>query len=367
MLTAGGTGVASYARVLVEAAQMGGHDVRILTATPGRRGLAGSLVRWIRAWRRMAILEDDGVKGLVGRDVFRRAQVRFNLHGRILELCAPGPPGIMHWTYPVPMAMRGWINLYTIHDAIPLLYPGLTPIDGDRHRRLLSALRPYAERIVTVSEPARQDVVRALGWPSDFVVNLGLAVKADTSHVASLPAGLSSKGYLLFCGQIEPRKNLTRLIQAYAESGITMPLVLVGPDGWRAKPIVRQARAVAGVVRFPYLDRATLLKMIADARALVLPSLAEGFGLPVAEAMAHGTPVLTSQDPALVSVAGGAALTVDGEDIDALRKALILLATDDPLCADLSARGRARAHSFGLRPFATRMGGFYASLVAQPG
>lgn len=358
-----GTGVASYARTLVDAARLSGEDVRILSAEPGLGGLGGRLERWTRAWRAETDLTPDET-GFTGRDIFRLAQVRFNSHGRILELHAPGPPGIMHWTYPVPMAMRGWINLYTVHDAIPLSHPELTPIDGRRHRRLLEAIGPFATRIVTVSEASRRELVRNLEWPDHFIVDLGLAEQTGGEARSPLPAGLDRGNYLLFCGQIEPRKNLTRLIRAYAESRPPMPLVLVGPDGWEAQPILREASAVPGIVRIPYCERSALLGLIANARALILPSLAEGFGLPVAEAMALGTPVLISCDPALVEVAGGAAIEVDAENVPALGRALGRLATDDALCADLSARGLARAPAFALDRFATRLRAFYASLVA---
>lgn len=362
-----GTGVTSYARTLAAAARVAGLDVGILSATPGLPGRSGKTARALAAWRRAASVGDDDRGGFVGPDIFRLAQVRFNLFGRVLELHAPGPPGIMHWTYPVPMAMKGWINVYTVHDAIPLLHPEWTPIDGARHRRLLNRLRPFADRIVTVSEAARQDLVRSLGWPSEFITDLGLAAEPREEEIGSLPAGLIRQRFLLFCGQIEPRKNLARLIAAYAGSGIAMPLVLVGPDGWRAQSILREAGAVPNIVRFPYLDRATLLGLIAGARALLLPSLAEGFGLPVAEAMALGTPVLISRDPALVEVSQQAALSVDGEDIDALRRALIRLANEDGLCADLSRLGLARASALGISRFAERLEGFYASLVAGRG
>jgi glycosyltransferase involved in cell wall biosynthesis len=360
-----GTGVTSYARTLAAAARRTGRDTGILSAVPGWPGVLGKATRGALASRRVVSVVDDGAGGLAGRDIFRLAQVRFALRGRVLELRAPGPPGIMHWTYPVPMAMMDWINVYTVHDAIPLAHPELTPIDGDRHRRLLETLRPFADRIVTVSEAARQDLVRSLGWPGDFITDLGLAVAPRDEGIGSFPAGLSRRGYLLFCGQIEPRKNLARLAEAYVRSGLTMPLVLVGPDGWHSQSILRQIDAVPGIVRLPYLDRATLLGLIANARALLLPSLAEGFGLPVAEAMALGTPVLVSRDPALVEVTQQAAIAVDGEDVEALAGALVRLASDDALCAALSARGLARAPAFSIDRFAERLDAFYTGLVAR--
>ncbi len=360
-----GTGVTTYARTLIAAAELAGERVHLLRTTRGRQGFAGRLARYLRASRPTAIVAEDADGDLLGEDVFRLAQVRFNRHGQILRLVAPGPPGIMHWTYPVPIMIEGWLNIYTVHDAIPILHPGLTPIDGKRHRHLLDTLVKSAARIVTVSEAARQDLMQSFGWAGDFVTNLGLAVQVETRGPGSLPLGLRSREYLLFCGQIEPRKNLFRLIEAYAASGITMPLVLVGPDGWGARSILRKAASVRGVMRIPYLERASLLNLIANARALVLPSLAEGFGLPLAEAMALGTPTLISRDPALCEVAGGAALSVDGEDVAEMAGALARLANDEALCADLSKRGLARAPAFQIEAFGARLASFYAGLVAE--
>ena len=278
----------------------------------------------------------------------------------ILRLRAPGPPGIMHWTYPMPVMIEGWANFYTVHDTIPLHAPHLTPVDRDRHTALLEAIAPVAAKIVTVSEAARADILAALECAPDRVVNCGQAIVPETTSAAP-PPGYASRGYLLFCGRIEPRKNLARLFAAYRASGTTMPLLLAGPRVDGSEEILRQADQ-PGIRYLRYVDRAALLTLIGHARALLLPSLAEGFGLPVAEAMMLGTPTLVSSDPALIETAGGASVVIDAEDEAGLAQALRRLATDDDLCERLRDLGRSRAMAFAPRLFAAKLRDLHEAL-----
>lgn len=302
---------------------------------------------------------------LIGHDIFRRGYVHFQMYGRLLRLRSSLPAGIMHWTYPVPLVMEGWTNLYTVHDAIPLTRPDLTPISPRRHRALLRALMTRAHRLVTVSECARGEIVAALACNPDKVVNCGQSVDFDVVARAFLPTGLAAKHYLLFCGSIEPRKNLSALLTAYGRSGTALPLVIAGPDGWRAEPILRQIAGTAGVIRLPYLDRDQLLALIQGARAMLFPSLAEGFGLPVAESMALGTAVMTSNRGALAEIAGGAGLLVDPDDPASIADGIVRLAEDDGLVRRLAELGRQHAPVFSRDAFATRLAAVYGEAFAN--
>jgi glycosyltransferase involved in cell wall biosynthesis len=271
--------------------------------------------------------------------------------------------------------MEGWINLYTVHDAIPLDRPDLTPIDPRRHRAVLDAIVTRGDRITTVSQNARTAIVTTLGCDPGFVVDIGQPVSvAETptgggteAEAVPLPAGLTTGGYLLMVGSVEPRKNLTVVLDAYRRAGIILPLVVAGPDGWRAGPILADIAATPGVVRLPYVDRDTLLALIRYARALVFPSLAEGFGLPVAEAMALGTPVLTSDRGALAEIAGGAALTVDPTDVGAIGNALTTLISDTAMATALSRAGLVRAAAFSPDRFAERLERVYRDALRVGG
>jgi len=375
LVSTGGTGVSSYARQLLQAHATISRDHALLSdralldqPAPGPFGRAG---RWLRALLpgpRSAHLPggSDGQELLVSPDVFRVAQVYFDVHRRPLKVRLPGPPGIMHWTYPVPLAAIGWHNLYTVHDVIPLCHPDLTHIDGRRYRRMLARLGECAARFIAVSETARDEIVRVTGCRPNFVIDCSLAVDTTPADPAMLPEGLAPRGFLLVCGTVEKRKNVARLLDAYRASNLGMPLVIAGPDGWGAADIAPLLGATPGAIRLPYLDRPTLRALIGHARGLVMPSLAEGFGLPVAEAMALGTPVIASNRGALAETAGGAALAIDPEDTAGLCTALRQLAENDALCVELAAAGRRNADRFTPTHFAERLTRAYAAVMAEP-
>jgi glycosyltransferase involved in cell wall biosynthesis len=271
----------------------------------------------------------------------------------------------MHWTYPVPLYVPGWHNIYTVHDVIPLSDPGLTPIEPKRYRRILRSILARASAIVTVSDASCRQIAEHLGPLPVRVVNCRQAIDVSVDVQDALPGGLQDGQYMLVCGSVEPRKNIARLISAYRASGIAMPLVLAGPDGWRADMLSAQLGDTPGIVRLPSSTRAQMMTLIRHARALLMPSLAEGFGLPVAEAMALGTAVLTSARGALAETAGTAALLVEPESEEAISTGIRRLAHDEELVSDLAAQGRQRALALGLSEFASRLARLYADVVAD--
>lgn len=358
MLGREGTGVATYAEALFAALGLADrHPLRIADPScGGPMARAHRLARWVR-WADALVDRPRGLRRsdrqLETRDIFRLAQVHFDRHGTLLRLVAPGEPGIVHWTYPLPIRVEGWINIYTVHDAIPITHPALSQIDPSRHCRLLRALTASAEHILTVSEAARQDIIAALGCDPDIIAACMPGVAVEAGNI-SLPAGLGAGGYMLFAGSVEPRKNLVRLIQAYRESGAAFPLVIAGPDGWRADEIRPFLDASPFVIRLPYVDRTTLMALMANARALLFPTITEGFGLPIVEAMQLGTPVLTASGGAAEEVAGGAAILADPLSVTDLTAAIARLA-DDAVLVELSRAGRARGAYFTTAAFAARL------------
>ncbi|QJU57611.1 glycosyltransferase family 4 protein [Sphingomonas sp. AP4-R1] len=354
-----GTGVAVYSAALTAALDDAGRRWMAINADAVQVSRSR---RWLRAARPGSRKADWGDNAIEVPDLFREAQVHFDMWRRPLEIALSGPTGIAHWTYPVPIRIAGWRNVYTIHDTIPLDHPSLSPVASRRARRLLETLISSASRIVTVSRASQDDIERLFAPPSGFVVNLGEAV--DVSHTPMpLPAGLLPRDYLLCCGTVEPRKNISRLIEAWRSSGADLPLVLAGPAGWRSGPIL--AAAKGDVIHLDYLARETLLSLVASARALVMPSLTEGFGLPVAEAMMLGTPVVTSAEGALAETAGGAALTVSPQNTTALAAALRRVAKDDLLCKRLAAAGGVRSTAFSIGAFGQRLAAFYDNLTIE--
>jgi glycosyltransferase involved in cell wall biosynthesis len=159
---------------------------------------------------------------------------------------------------------------------------------------------------------------------------------------------------------VEPRKGLDVLLDAMAQLGTSAPeLLLVGQSGWGSLPR-RQQDGVRWLGRLPDAELAVVLRR---ACAVVMPSRAEGFGLPVAEAMAVGTPVICSDAPALVEVAGDAAVVVPRGDAAALAEAVRGLLGDEPLRRRLTAAGRARAQQFDWAQVARRAWRLYRDLA----
>jgi glycosyltransferase involved in cell wall biosynthesis len=158
--------------------------------------------------------------------------------------------------------------------------------------------------------------------------------------------------YLLFVGTLQPRKNLERLLAAFdrvAASEPSLTLVLVGAIGWQPERLTNALGALAARDRVKvlgFVDDADLPPLMSGALALAFPSLYEGFGLPALEAMACGTPVLTSTTSSMPEVVGDAGLLVDPLDVNAISAGLTRLVRDDALRAGLRQRGLARAATF---------------------
>ena len=270
------------------------------------------------------------------------------------------PPGdVFHATnHMFPFRLRTARTVLTIHDITILLFPEWHP--ADRLAMMGPALAPAAaraDRIVVPSHHTRNDVLERLSVAPERVVVVPGGIDPifrpqPESEVATrlAPLGLRPREYLLFLGTIEPRKNLTRLLQAMESAGPEVGvLVLAGGRGWNNAPIrdamTRLARA--GRIRdLGYVDDDLRRPLLSGARGFVYPSLYEGFGLPPLEAMACGTPVLTSSVSALPEVMGDAALYVDPTDVAALAEALTRIWRDETLRAELRTRGLARATTF---------------------
>ena len=350
-----GTGVATYAQGLADCLAGAGLTVERLVEA----GAPGRLRRWMAALPRGTRPAPPSGPGLrASPDVFRTAQVHFDIHRRFMALRDAAPPGLMHWTYPVPLRFAGAPNIYTVHDVIPLQHPGLSPVSPARLRRLLRGVGRAAAHVVTVSEASRTAILAATGWPADRVTCTLQSVSVldaapNRDALAAHALDVQPGGYFLCCGAIEPRKNIARLIEAHRASGVATPLVLAGPDGWRAVEELRGAGPL--VRRVPWLPRPALVALMAGAKAVLMPSLAEGFGLPVAEAMALGVPALASRGGALEEVAGDAALLADPLDVRALAGAIAALDGNAGLRAGLVERGLRRSAAFTPAAYARRL------------
>jgi len=317
-------------------------------------------------------------------DLFEIAHRHFALYGRFLPVRMPAPPAIMHWTYPLPIRLEGAANIYTVHDLVPLRMP-YTTLDAKRaYRDLLAACVREAAHLCTVSESSRTDIMAEFGLDPARITNCYQASplpppvddsRDDAAMIENI-FGLPHRGYFLHFGAIEPKKNIGRLLEAYLGTGVSAPLVLTGGRGWQSQGELRLLvpddeadtahgrRMAERVRRLEHLPRPLLAKLIRGARAVLFPSIWEGFGLPVLEAMQLGTPVLTSDRGALAEVAGEAGLLVDPYDVAAISAGIKALDTDTALRDRLATAGPLAAARFSPEAYARRLEIMYAQALS---
>ncbi len=248
----------------------------------------------------------------------------------------------------------------TIHDASLYLYRAYHP--RARHlaiRLLLPKVAQRAAAIITVSEHSRRDLIRILGLPADklHVVHEAApehfrpVTDTQTLETARCQYNLPDQ-YLLYVGTLEPRKNLKRLLQALRrlhDSGIPAPLVIVGPRGWMMDDFeahVAELGLQAAVRYLGYVPTTDLPALYSLATVFVFPSLYEGFGLPPLEAMACGTPVLSSNRSSMAEICGQAAVLVNPESEQEIADGIHDLLIDETQRTICRERGLARAKQF---------------------
>ena len=294
-------------------------------------------------------------------------------HG-IVALRARGDAFLSTNSYLTAWATRAPTAI-TIFDLVAFDPQGHAQARAGRIER--ATIRPAlwrAAALACISGATRDELVRRfpVAGPKASVVPLAAdprfaAPLADPALPAEL--GLDGRPYVLAVGTLEPRKNLERLVRAWssvpAEVRGEHVLALVGPRGWEDEPILAAAHA-AGAVLLGHTSDDDLHRLYANATAFAYPSLAEGFGLPVLEAMAAGAPVLTSDRSSLPEVAGDAALLVDPTDEAAIARALGELLGDEGLRTRLREAGAAQASRFSRRATAQATFDLLAAIADRP-
>jgi glycosyltransferase involved in cell wall biosynthesis len=242
----------------------------------------------------------------------------------------------------------------------------------------LSARR--ARAVITISESTRQDVINLLNLPASQVHTIYCGVDENfkpmsQADIAAFKAAKSlPEEFILFLGTLEPRKNIDGLIKAYAQwhqaDPKALPLVIAGGKGWYYEHIFSQVELLnlTDCIRFPgYVPQEELPLWYNAATLFAYPSFFEGFGLPVLEAMACGTPVVTSTAASLPEVTGsdGAARLVPPEDTETLARALAEISHQPDLRVYMSERGLARAAQFSWQTTAQQTTAIYERVTAQ--
>jgi len=273
-------------------------------------------------------------------------------------------------------------SVITVHDLAYLKYPEVLTPESQRYYGQIGPAVEEADAVIAVSENTKRDLMALLDAPEEKIVvipeapDAGYQPLADPIVVARvLDRYRLTSPYFLFVGTIEPKKNLKSLIQSYASfrqdgraSNGLPDLVVAGRKGWLYSDVfelVGQLGLQKHVHFLGSVASSDLVMLYNGALALVYPSIYEGFGLPILEAMACGTPVITSNVSSLPEVAGEAALSVDPQDVDALSLALNRIWSSHELRAELRRKGLARARLFSWEKTARATLQVYESVAAR--
>ncbi|MGI6459200.1 MAG: glycosyltransferase family 4 protein [Candidatus Hydrogenedentales bacterium] len=338
-LGTGAGGNESYIRALLDALSSPASDIAPMALTPpGWReelpaGIASQPLRTQRSWLRVA-LDLPSLLRRGGFDLF---------HAQYLV-----PPAC-----PCPAVV-------SIHDFVWKRHPEtLPPLVRYRLQALIPATLRRARRVFVLCEAMRQELRDLYDFPPDRIDIVPPAVHPRFHAVIEAEAVDRVRTrhrlppeYVLYVGALQPRKNLNRLLEAFAavrREGLPHRLAMVGQEAWMARPLretIRRLRLEDAIVFTGYVLDADLPALYRGAAGFAYVSIYEGFGIPVAEALACGTPVLTSNSGALAEVAGDAALTCDPFDVDALADGLRTLLTDPELRQRLRDAGPGRARVF---------------------
>jgi alpha-1,3-rhamnosyl/mannosyltransferase len=292
---------------------------------------------------------------------------------------AEDPIDVFHTTaWVVPEGLRARL-LFTCHDLTFLTHPECHTLDNKVHC-LTGVLRAHlgGGTFLAVSQATAGELRRQLGVPDE---RIRVVYSAAAPHFRRIDEGEARRtvkerfgldgDFVLAVGTLEPRKNLRRLLAAYEglpeDVRRRIPLVIVGGESWREEDLAETIASRPGLATVRILRRVgdgDLVGLYNTATVFAYPSLAEGFGLPVAEAMACRAPVLTSSRSSLPEVAGDAAQLVDPEDVDDIRRGLVELLADPELRRTMRDRGLEQAASFSWQRTAGETLALYRELYA---
>jgi len=299
--------------------------------------------------------------------------------------------------YALPLLTGGLKKVVTVHDLVFRKYPGTLPLKRVLHlRMLMPAYLRSADQVLVVSEHTRRELVRyypgvarkvAVVYPASREIFLS-GNGPDESNTAEAAGGSArgkqllpdekfsgepgwfENGYILYVGALEPRKGLDSLIKAYSwyleETGNAPALVLAGPLGWKAGPVlklIKETLPANKVVLTGHLEDEALAALYRRAKLFVYPSIYEGFGLPVIEAMAAKVPVITSCGSSLVEAGGKAAVYVTPGDHRELAEAMARVLSEQNLWKEMIEQGLRQARRFSWEKAARKTFQIFSTLV----
>lgn len=248
-------------------------------------------------------------------------------------------------------------KILTIHDLSTFVYPSMhTKSNVLRMNCSVSASLRKADRIIAVSKHSKREVLRLFHIDEERIEVIYEGVDARFKPIKKCEGIKKKYGivgrFILFLGTLEPRKNVNGLIKSFyklKKMGIEHKLVVAGPEGWKCRDLketIKQVGLLKEVILPGYVHDDDLPALYSASDLFVYPSLYEGFGLPPLEAMACGTPVVTSNTSSLPEVVGDAAIMVDPNDLNSLADAMYKLLTDEDLAQDMVKKGLRQARFF---------------------
>jgi glycosyltransferase involved in cell wall biosynthesis len=357
------TGLGLYTIELVRQLDRLRADLGVYTSIPPALGGVGAEVRRIPS----LVRPEHGLIGHGARLVWTQAVLPARIHrsgARVLLNTIPEGPLVS------PIR-----QVTVVHDLLPLAFPEEYPRQQHYFRHLVPRVLGRSRLVVADSESTRRDVLRHYRLPAEKVrvVYPGFDPRRFHLSVESAIAAPDREPYLLYVGNILPHKNLERLVEAFAAvRRLHGCRLVIRGSGRRVHVRVLRARiealGVADAVSFVgYADGDSLRRLYEGAVSLVFPSLGEGFGLPVLEAMASGTPVITSTVSSLPEVAGDAALAVDPLDVPALIEAMVRVLTKPELRSKLRHRGFRQVEQFSWARTGEQVSGLLDSVLRAGG
>jgi glycosyltransferase involved in cell wall biosynthesis len=343
------TGLGLYAINLVCALDSVRSDLSVYTSSP--QALGGIRARVLPVPAR--VRPERGLRGHLARLTWVQTALRRRVRA--------GGLGVLLNTVPEAILSPSIAQVTVVHDVLPLIHPAEYPRQRYYFRCLLPRVLRHSRLVVADSQATQRDLVERCGVPPAKV----RIIYPGYDPAAYYPNGTEAKPgvapYLLYVGNLLPHKNVLRLLDALALLRAPGPARLIIRGAGRAsytralRQRVEALRLDRLVTFHEYADQRTLRDLYAHAECLVLPSLGEGFGLPVLEAMACGTPVITSNVSSLPEAGGDAALRVDPRDPAGLAEAMDRVLADRDLRADLRDRGLKWAAAFSWDRTASEM------------
>jgi glycosyltransferase involved in cell wall biosynthesis len=331
---------------------------------------------------------------IVGDPRFHRVASRIPPHNRFEQAALPAElmrlrrrPQIMHCPDFVPPRLRPFPAVVNIQDLAFLKFPDLALLTGEskRYYEQVHWAARNADALIALSESARDDIVHLLGVKRGKVAVIPAAAstrfrppadpqQARVTADSRFGLGPNDGGYILFVGTIEPRKNLTTLLDAYsllkARGSVNpMPvLAVIGQQGWLFEQVYARVETLGLQDQVYFLhgvEDKSLPLFYTGARLFALPSIYEGFGIPALEALASGTPVVSSNGGSLPEVVGGAGILLDARDTNAWADALERVLLDPDLDARLRREGPVQASRFSWARSAGETVALYRKVLAH--